>query len=106
MKVTVIPIIIGALGTVTKRLIQGHNDLEIRGVHPNYSIIKIGQNTEKSPGNLRRLAITQTVVRNHWLTLVWKTGKEVNNDNNDKTGGIGNQRKNWDQPDHSIVKIS
>ena len=26
--------------------------------HPAYSIIKIGQNTEKSPRNLRRLAIT------------------------------------------------
>ena len=30
------------------------------GDHANYSIIKIGQNTEKSPGDLRRLAITQT----------------------------------------------
>ena len=31
MKVTVIPIIIGVLGTVTKGLIQGLEDLEIRG---------------------------------------------------------------------------
>ena len=31
MKVTVIPIVIGAFGTVTKRLIQGLKDLEIRG---------------------------------------------------------------------------
>ena len=30
MKVTVIPIVIGALGTVTKGLIQGLEDLEIR----------------------------------------------------------------------------
>ena len=28
--------------------------------HSNYSIIKIGQNTEKSPGNVRRLAVTPT----------------------------------------------
>ena len=33
--------------------------------HPNYSIIKIGQNTEKSPGDLRRLAVTQTPEQNH-----------------------------------------
>ena len=33
------------------------------GDHPNYNIIKIGQNTEKSPENLRRLAVTQTPVR-------------------------------------------
>ena len=33
------------------------------GGHPDYSIIKIGQNTEKSPGDLRRLAVTQTPVK-------------------------------------------
>ena len=26
--------------------------------HPNYSIVEIGQNTEKSPGDLRRLPVT------------------------------------------------
>ena len=31
LKVTVIPIVIGGLGTVTKRLEQGVEDLEIRG---------------------------------------------------------------------------
>ena len=31
MKVTVIPIFIGALGTVTKGLVQGQEHLEIRG---------------------------------------------------------------------------
>ena len=31
MKITVIPIVIGALGTVIKRLIKGQEDLEIRG---------------------------------------------------------------------------
>ena len=35
------------------------------GNHPDYSIIKIGQNTEKSPGDLRRLALTQTPVEDH-----------------------------------------
>ena len=32
------------------------------GDHPNYIIHKIGQNTEKSAGDLRRLAVTQTPV--------------------------------------------
>ena len=40
------------------------------GDHPNYSIVEIGQNTEKSPGDLGRLAITQTPMENHQLTLV------------------------------------
>ena len=38
--------------------------------HPNYGIVKIGQNTEKSPGDLRRFFVTQTSVRNHPLILV------------------------------------
>ena len=44
---------------------------------PNYSIIKIGQNTEKSPEDLKRLSVTQTSGRNRQLMLVWKTLKGV-----------------------------
>ena len=36
----------------------------------NYSIVKIGQNTEKSLRELRRLAVTKTPVKDHQLTLV------------------------------------
>ena len=57
--------------------IGGLRNTRTSGDHPNYSIIKIGQNTEKSPGDLKRLAITQTLLRNHQLTLVWKTRKGV-----------------------------
>ena len=57
MKVTIIPIVIGAFGTVTKGLSKGLEDLEV-GDHPNESIIENGQKTEKSPGDLRRLAVT------------------------------------------------
>ena len=35
------------------------------GDHPNYYIIENGQNTEKSPGDLRRLIVTQTPVKVH-----------------------------------------
>ena len=37
----------------------GLGNKRTRGDHPNYSIIKISLNTEKSPGDLRRLAVTQ-----------------------------------------------
>ena len=43
------------------------------GDHPHYYIIENGQNTEKSPGDLRSLAVTQSPVKNHQLTLMWKT---------------------------------
>ena len=38
--------------------------------HPNDSIAKNGQNPETSPGDLRRLAVTQTPVKNHQLSLL------------------------------------
>ena len=44
--------------------------------HPNYGIVENGQNTEKISGDLRRLAVTQTLVKNHYLNLMWKPLKD------------------------------
>ena len=52
------------------------------GDSPNYSIVEIGRNTEKSHGDLRILAVTQTPVENHQLTLMGKTLKRENDNNN------------------------
>ena len=54
-------------GLVNKRTI---------GDHPNYNIIDNGQNTDKNPGDLRRLAINQTPVKNQQLKQMWKTLNE------------------------------
>ena len=43
------------------------------GEHAYCSIVKIDQNTEKSPGDLRRLDVTPTPVKDYQLTLAWKT---------------------------------
>ena len=48
----------GAFGTVTNGLLKGLEDLEVGGDHLNYYIIENGQNTKKSPGDLRRLKDT------------------------------------------------
>ena len=37
------------------------------GDNPNNSITEIGQNTEKSPGDLKRLIVTPTPVKDHQL---------------------------------------
>ena len=50
MRVTVIPFVISALGTIPKCFVKGLEDLEIRG-QVEY-IIKISQNTKKSPGKI------------------------------------------------------
>ena len=64
-----IPNVIGALGTDTKGFItfitRGLENNWTSEDHPNYCVIEIDQNTEKSPEDLRRLATTQTLVKNH-----------------------------------------
>ena len=39
------------------------------GIHTNYNIVK---NNAKGPGDLRRLAVTQTTEEKNQLTLVWQ----------------------------------
>ena len=51
------------------------------GDYSNNSMVKISLNTEKSRGDLRRLAVSRILMRHHHLTLIWKTLKGVNNDN-------------------------
>ena len=45
-------------------------DMRTSGDYPDDSIIKIGQNIEKTSRDLRRLAPTQTLVKDHELTVV------------------------------------
>ena len=70
---TVIPIVIGTFDTVTNGLVEGLEDMKNKrtsGDYSNCSSVEIGQNTVKSPGDLRRLAVTQTPVENHQLKLM------------------------------------
>ena len=56
-----------------QRIIKGTGGLENKkasGGNPKNYIIGISQNTEKSLGDLRRLAVTQTSVKDHQLTLM------------------------------------
>ena len=80
MKVTIMPIEIDAFGTVTKGLLKGLEELEVDWMsadHQNNNIIENGQNTEKSPGDLRRLDVTQTPAKDHQMSLMWKTPMEI-----------------------------
>ena len=54
---------------------EGFGNKRRSGDYQKYSIAEIGQNTEKSPGKLRRLSVSQTPAENHQLTLAWKTLK-------------------------------
>ena len=58
------------------KAIGGFGGWRTSGDHANYYISENGQNIEKSPGDLRRLAVTQTSVKNHQLKLMRKTLKE------------------------------
>ena len=48
--------------------------------YPDNSIVEIGKNTEKSPEDLTRLAVTQTPMKDRQLTLMRKF--TMNNNNN------------------------
>ena len=71
-------IISSMLSMVSKWLVQRLEDMEIRGQEETIqttALLRSARNTKKSPGDLRRLAVTQAPVENHQLTLVRKTLK-------------------------------
>ena len=79
MKVTFIPIVNSTFITVTEGLLKrlgGFGNKRSSGDRSNYYTIEIYQKTEKNPGDLRGLTVPQTSVKDHQLTLIWKTLKE------------------------------
>ena len=67
----------GALGMGTKDLEKRQEELERRNrYHSGDSIVEISRDTEKSPGDLRRITLTETPVKDHLQTPVGKTRKE------------------------------
>ena len=63
MRLTVIPVVIDVLG---KRAGRARNQRMNRD-HLNYTIVEIALNTNKGSGDLRRLGVTQTSVKNYQL---------------------------------------
>ena len=72
LKETVISIIVGALGTVRKSLEKRLKGLEIRGRTKTFKSTAIF--TQKNPGDIRRLSVTQTLVKD--LNFLGETLKE------------------------------
>ena len=74
IKVTVIPMIIGAPETVPKNLVRGMEELEIGGCAETTNTtasLRSAGNIEKSPRNLRRLAVTQTLIKKKNISKRW-----------------------------------
>ena len=69
----------------------------------NYRIVEIDQNNKTSPGDLRRLTITQIQVEIHPQMLVRKARKIIIIIKGD--GRVWNQRSCQDHPNKGIVKI-
>ena len=68
MKVTVIPIVIGTLGTILKGLVNGLENLEIRKQVETIQTTALLRSA-RILGDLMGLAVTQSLLRNHQLTL-------------------------------------
>ena len=81
---TIIPIVIGGLGTVNKIINIGTRRIGSKrtcGHHLKYSIIKIGQNTEKSPGEFRRTTHSNSFKKPSAKAAMENSQKSNNNDN-------------------------
>ena len=79
-----------ARGDITNEQTNNNNNN-----NPNDSTAKNGQNPETSPGDLQRLAVAQTPVKDHQLTLMWKTLKEYNNNNNNNNNNSNNNNHDF-----------
>ena len=58
MRVSVIEMVVGALGTVPRRLEKKTGGTRKNQYHSDHSTAKFGWSAQKSPGDLRRLSIT------------------------------------------------
>ena len=56
-------------------MVKGLGNKKTGEEHPNYNNVEIGQDTKKSPGDLRRLIVGQTPVENYQLMLMRKPSK-------------------------------
>ncbi len=72
MKVDLKPIVIAKLGIISEKFVKSSGRIRNQrttGDHPDNSIIKIGQNSEKRQEGSRRLGVTQTSEIYNHLTL-------------------------------------
>ena len=79
MRVTVIPIVFGVFGTVSKTWNGDRQNWKSEGKsknHPGYSIVENGQNTEISTRDLKKLAVIWYPVRDNQQTLELKIRKQ------------------------------
>ena len=73
------------------------------------NIKKIGKNSENSPEDSWRVAVIQTLVENHLLTLVWKTLKGViiiMTQQNSKFSLRGDKKQNYQCYNKQMLQIS
>ena len=81
MKVTIIPIVIGMLGTVTKGLVKGLEELETRAsveTIETTALLSSARILRRFSGDLKRLTVTQTPVERRPSVNAWmKTLKGV-----------------------------
>ena len=78
MRVTTIPIVVGALGMVPKGLERGTKRTGRFETIQTTTLLRSARIQKTVPGDIR-FPVTQTPVKNHHLTRMWKIRKENNN---------------------------
>ena len=101
-KITVIPIIVGALGRVKKRFEAGERGNQRKDRNHSDHNTKIGWNTQKGSGDQKRFVVPQTPVKDRQNLAKWN-----NNDNNNLRFWDTNRSLNLGQatrPRDSLLK--
>ena len=73
MKVTIMPIVTGALGTITKGLLKGLGDLEVDGqveTIQTTALLRTARILRRGPWRLEETCCHSAPVKNHQLTLM------------------------------------
>ena len=129
MKVTIIPIMIGAFGTVTKVLLKGLEDLEVGGqvetiqttallrtarilsrvletcCHSSSSKIERKQKEGYIPRHCKRIEKTVEHESNDYTNCNWCSCYSHQRIDT-RTGGLRNKRTSGNHPNYTIIKIS
>ena len=76
LKVTVIPVVVSALGTIPKGVEKKMGGTWNQMKNCKHLDHSIAENIQKSPRDSRRLVVNMALVKDHRLKLMWKTCKE------------------------------
>ena len=98
MQGTIIPIVIGAFGTVTKGLLEGLQDMEFGGrveTIETTTLLRTARDTEKKSWKLEETCCPSNSCERSSAKTDVKNSNELNNNNNNNNNSWKYEEKSW-----------